>query len=98
MDRDHEFPIPLPGEGAYVVKPLEGVRLDESDGTTVGHWPAFGLEAEGPSEAEVYDDLVGELQQRTGGGPGSPEFETFAAYVREHGTRLSDEEVAALEL
>lgn len=98
MDRDHEFTIPLPGEGAYVVKLLEGIQLDESDGTTVGHWPAFDLEAEGPSEAEVYEDLLGELQQGTRGGPGTSEFETFAAYVREHGTRLSDEETAAREL
>jgi thioredoxin len=41
--------------------------------------------------------LLGSLQQRIGG-PGSPEFESFAAYVREHGTRLTDEEAANREL
>jgi hypothetical protein len=41
--------------------------------------------------------LLGDLRQRIGG-PGSSEFEPFAAYVREHGTLLSDEEAANREL
>jgi thioredoxin len=98
MDRGHDFTITLPDDGVYVVKLLEGVHVEQSDGTTIGRWAAFDLEAEGDSEAEVYVDLLGELRQRIAGGPGSPEFEPFAVYVREHGTRLSDEESAAREL
>jgi hypothetical protein len=62
-----------------------------------GHWPAFDLKAKGDSEAEVYEVLLGGLQQHIGR-PGSPEFERFAVYVREQGTRLSDEEATAHEL
>jgi thioredoxin len=98
MDRDHEFTINPGGEDTYAVKLLAGVQIKQSDGKAVGHWPAFGLEATGDSEAAVYQELLGALQQQIGGGPGSPEYEPFAAYVREHGTRLSDEEVAAREL
>ena len=98
MERDHEFTIDLPGEGTYVVKLLEGVQVEQRHGTTIGRWPAFDLEANGDSEAEVYQELVGALRQQTGGDPSSPEFAPFATYVREHGTRLSDEEAAAREL
>ena len=98
MERDHEFTINLGGEAIYVVNLLEGVQIEQSDGKTVGHWPAFDLEATGDSEDQVYQELLGGLQQQVGGGPGSSEYEPFEAYVREHGTRLSDEEVAAREL
>jgi thioredoxin len=98
MERGHEFTIDLSGDGTYVVKLLEGVQIEQSDGASTGHWPAFGLKAKGDSEAQVYQELLGDLQQRIGSGPGSPEYEPFAAYVREHGTRLSDEEAAAREL
>jgi thioredoxin len=98
MERGHEFAINLSGEGTYVVKLLEGVQIEQRNGTTIGRWPAFDLEAKGDNEDEVYQELVGRLRQRTGGDPDSPEFESFAAYVREHGTRLSDEEAAAREL
>ncbi|MDT5192963.1 MAG: thioredoxin 2 [Mycobacterium sp.] len=98
MERSHEFTISLPGEGTYVIKLLEGVQLEQRDGATIGRWPAFDLDAKGDSESEVYQELLGGLQKRIGGGPGSPEFEPFAAYVLEHGTRLSDEEAAAREL
>jgi thioredoxin len=98
MERSHEFTISLPGEGTYVIKLLEGVQLEQRDGATIGRWPAFDLDAKGDSESEVYQELLGVLQKRIGGGPGSPEFEPFAAYVLERGTRLSDEEAAAREL
>ena len=65
---------------------------------TVGRWPAFDLEATGGSEADVYQELLGDLQLGIIGGPGSPAYEQFAAYVREYGARLSDEEVSAREL
>jgi len=97
MERGHEFTINLPGEGTYVINLLEGVQIDQRGGTTIGRWPVFDLEAKGDSEAEVYQELLGGLRQQIGGA-GSPDFEPFAAYVREHGTRLSDEEVAAREL
>jgi thioredoxin len=97
MERDHEFTINLSGAGTYVIKLLEGVQIEQADGTTIGRWPAFDLEAKGDSEAEVNQQLLGSLQQQIGK-PGSPEFEPFAAYVREHGTVLSDEEAATREL
>ncbi len=76
----------------------EGVGVEQKDGTTIGRWPAFDLEATGDSGARVYQELVGRLQERTSSEPGSPAFEAFVAYVRDHGTRLSDEEAAAREL
>ena len=97
MERGHEFTVNLPGEGTYVINLLEGVQIEQRGGTTIGRWPVFDLEAKGDSEAEVYQELLGGLRQQIGGA-GSPEFEPFAAYVREHGTRLSDEEAAAREL
>jgi thioredoxin len=97
MDRGDEFTIKLAGEGTYVIRLLEGVQIEDSDGTTVGRWPPSDLEAKGDSEAEVYEQLLGGLRRRTGA-PGSPEFEPFAAYVRQHGTRLSDHEALAREL
>ena len=97
MERGHEFTINLPGEGTYVINLLEGVQIEQRGGTTIGRWPVFDLEAKGDSEAEVYQELLGGLRQQIGGA-GSPDFEPFAAYVREHGTRLSDEEAAAREL
>jgi thioredoxin len=98
MERDHEFTIPLPGDGTYVIQLLADVQIEQSDGTTVGRWPAFDLEATGPSEAEVYQELLGGLQQQIGGDPGAAALKPFEAYVRAHGTRLSEEEVAAREL
>ncbi|HET6735047.1 hypothetical protein, partial [Mycobacterium sp.] len=98
MERGHEFTVKLDGDGTYVVKLLEGVQIEQSDGVTIGRWPAFDLEADGDSEAEVCQELIGRLRERTGGDPGSPEFATFATYVRKHGIRLSEEEIAAREL
>jgi thioredoxin len=98
MERDHEFTVTLPGDGSYAVKLLDGVHVERADGTTIGHWPAFDLDAAGDNEAEVYHELLSDLQQQIGDGSGSPEFQSFAAYVREHGARLSDEEIAAQEL
>jgi hypothetical protein len=98
MERDHEFTVPLPGEGAYVIKLLENVQIERRDGAVVGRWPAFNLDAKGANEDEVYQQLLGGLQEQLGAGPGSPEFEPFVAYVREHGTRLSDQDAAAQEL
>ncbi|MEV6277984.1 thioredoxin domain-containing protein [Nocardia sp. NPDC051832] len=98
MERDHEFTVTLPEAGTYLVKLLETVQLEEADGQTIGHWPAFQLDAKNDSAAQVYDELLGGLQQLIGAGPGSPEFEPFAAYVREHGTRLSDAEATAREV
>jgi thioredoxin len=97
MERGHEFGVNVPDDGTYLVKLLEGVRIEQSGGTTIGRWPAFGLEATGDSEAEIYQELMGALVKQIGH-PGSPEYEQFSAYVREHGTRLSDEEAAAREL
>jgi thioredoxin len=98
MESDHEFAVQLTGEGTFVIKLLESVQTERRGDAVVGRWPAFNLEAEGDTEAEVYQELLGGLQKQIGAGPGSPEFEPFAAYVREHGTRLSDEEAAAREL
>jgi thioredoxin len=98
MERSHEFTITVPGEGTYVIKLLEGVEIEQQDGAMIGRWPAFDLDAESDSEAEVYQELLGGLQKQISGGPGSPAYGPFAAYVLEHGRRLSDEEVAAQEL
>jgi thioredoxin len=98
MDSDHEFTVQLTGEGTFVIKLLEAVQIERRGDAVVGRWSAFDLEAKGDTEAEVYQELLGGLQKQIGPGPGSPEFEPFAAYVREHGTRLSDEEAAAREL
>ncbi|MFC6013018.1 thioredoxin family protein [Nocardia lasii] len=98
MERGHEFTVVLPGHGTYRVKLLEGVEIDDQAGETVGHWSAFDLHARGDSAGTVYQELLGGLQQRIAAGPGTPEFDAFAAYVRERGSRLSDEEVAAREL
>jgi thioredoxin len=97
MERGHEFSVDLPGEGIYVIKLLEGVQIEKTDDVTIGRCPAFDLEANGASEDAVYDQLLGSLRQKTGE-PGSVEFGPFAAYLREHGTRLSADEVAAREL
>jgi hypothetical protein len=98
VERDYEFTVPLAGEDTYVVKLLEGVQIERQDDAVVGRWPDFNLDAKGDSEAEVYQELLSGLRQKIGTGPGSPEFEPFAAYVRERGTRLSNEEAAAREL
>jgi thioredoxin len=74
------------------------VQIEQRDGSPVGHWPAFGLEATGDSEADIYQKLLGALQEQIGGGPGSPGYGPFEAYVRTHGTRLSTDDVAAREL
>lgn len=79
MDRDHEFTIPLPGDGIYVIQLLAGVQIEHSDGATVGRWPAFDLEVRGDSEADVYQKLLGGLQQQIGGDPGSAAFKPFEA-------------------
>jgi hypothetical protein len=94
MERGHEFTVDLPGEGTYIIKLLEGVQIEKSDAAVIGRWPAFDLEATGDSEDDVFEKLMGCLQEKTGE-PGSSEFEPFAAYVREHGTRLSEEAAAA---
>ncbi|MFE1596856.1 thioredoxin family protein [Nocardia sp. NPDC058705] len=98
MERGYEFAVVLPGHGTYRVTLLEGVEIDDQAGETVGRWSAFDLHARGDSEGAVYQELLGGLQQRIAAGPGSPEFEAFAVYVRERGSRLSDEEIAAREL
>ena len=94
MERGYEFTVDLPGDATYIVRLLEGVQIENRGDTAIGRWPAFDLEAEGDTEDEVYDKLVGSLAQKTGAA-GSPEFEPFAAYVREHGTRLSETAAAA---
>ncbi|HZN79114.1 MAG TPA: hypothetical protein VFC01_05400 [Mycobacterium sp.] len=98
MERDHEFTVNLTDEDTYTVELLEAVQIERRDDATIGRWPPFNLNAKGDTEDEVYQELLGGLQQQIASGPGSPEFEPFAAYVREHGTRLSDEEAAAREL
>jgi thioredoxin len=98
MESNHEFTVQLVGEGAYVIKLLEGVHIEQQDGAVVGQWPAFHLDAKGATEDEVYQQLLGGLQEQLGAGAGSPEFEPFAAYVREHGTRMSADVEAAREL
>ena len=98
MERDHEFTVHLTGEGTYAVKLLEAVQIERQDDALVGRCPAFNLDAEGDNEAEVYQELLGGLQRQIGAGPGAPEFEPFAEYVRAHGTRLSDDEIVAREL
>ena len=70
MERGHEFSVDLPGEGTYVIKLLEGVQIEKTDGATIGRWPAFDLEANGDSEDEVYAQLLGSLRHKTGE-PGS---------------------------
>jgi thioredoxin len=98
MESDHEFTVQLTGDGTYAVKLLEGVQIQRQDGVVIGHWPAFNLDAKGANEDEVYQQLLGGLQEQIAAAPGPPPFAPFAAYVREHGARLSDEEVAAREL
>jgi thioredoxin len=98
MERSHEFTITVPGEGIHVVKLLEGIDLALQDGAMIGRWPAFDLEANGDTEAEVYQELLRCLQELISGGPDSPPYGPFEAYVLEHGRRLSDDEVAAQEL
>lgn len=44
MERHHEFTISVPGDGTYAIELLEGVELEQRDGTTIGRWPAFGPE------------------------------------------------------
>ena len=61
MERGHEFGVNVPDDGTYLVKLLEGVRIEQSGGTTIGRWPAFGLEATGDTEAEIYQELLGAL-------------------------------------
>jgi thioredoxin len=97
MERDHEFTINLPGDATYVIKLFDGVHVEESDGTMIGRWPAFDLTATGEREQEVYEKLLQALEQQVGD-PATAEFEPLAAYVRDRGTRLSDEEVAAREV
>ena len=97
MERGHEFTVNLPGEGTFVIKLLESVQIEQSDDTVAGRWAAFDLDATAGTETEVYQELLGALQQRIGEA-GSPGFEPFAAYVRENGKRLSDEETEAREL
>ena len=94
MERGHEFTADLPGDATYIIRLLEGVQIENRGGTAIGRWPAFDLEAEGNTEDEVYDTSVGSLAQKTGAA-GSPQFEPFATYVREHGTRLSETAAAA---
>jgi thioredoxin len=98
MDRDHEFTIALPDGGVYVIKLLAGVQIEQRDSTTVGHWPAFDLEATADTEAEVCQQLLGDLRQSYGGDPSAAEFRRVADYVRAHGIRLTEHEVAAREL
>ncbi|MBE1548527.1 thioredoxin [Mycobacterium sp. OAS707] len=98
MESNHEFTVQLTGDGSYVIKLLEGVQIERRDGVVVGHWPAFSLDAKGANEDEIYQQLLGGLREQLGAGPGSSEFEPFAAYVREHGRRLSEDEAAAREL
>jgi thioredoxin len=97
MKRDHEFTMNVPDEGTYAFTLFDGVDIETSDGITIGRWPAFGLTATGDSEEDVYQKLLTALQEQSGQ-PGSAEFEPLAAHVREHGRRLSDEEIAAREL
>ena len=35
-----QFTINLPGDGTYAFKLFDGVDIEESDGTTIGRWPA----------------------------------------------------------
>lgn len=51
MERSHEFTINVPGEGTHVIKLLEGVEIEQQDGTMIGRWPAFDLDAESDGEA-----------------------------------------------
>jgi hypothetical protein len=73
-------------------------RSHEFTVTVPGEGTHVDLDAKGDGEAEVYRELLGAVRERIGGGPDSPEYGPFAAYILERGTRLSDEEVAAREL
>jgi hypothetical protein len=48
MDRGHEFIVDLPGEGTYIVKLLEGVRIEQSGGSAVSPQHT-GFPGQGPS-------------------------------------------------
>ena len=97
MERDHEFIVRLP-DATYAIKLFEGVHLDKSnEPNLIGRWPAFDLQATGDAADDVYQKLLLALQKQVGE-PGTAEFEPFAAYVRDRGTPLSDEDVAAREL
>jgi thioredoxin len=98
MDRDHEFTIALPDDGVYSIRLFEGVQIESLSGASLGRWPALDLEATAETEAEVYQQLLSDLRQRFGADPDAPEFQPLAAYVRAHGTRLTQDEVDAREL
>ncbi|HVE92982.1 MAG TPA: hypothetical protein VNE62_11895, partial [Actinomycetota bacterium] len=97
MDRNHEFTVGLPDGGQYEVALLSEVETVSQNGSTVLRLPWIGVDAKGDSEEEVLPQLLGGLQEKIGAGPGSPDFERFAEYVRSKGRRLSDEEVAGRE-
>jgi hypothetical protein len=49
MDRGHEFIVDLPGEGTYIVKLLEGVRIEQSGGSAVyRNTPDFRVRDQAP--------------------------------------------------
>ncbi|MBB3603779.1 thioredoxin [Mycolicibacterium sp. BK556] len=98
MDRDYEFVIALADDAVYAIRLLEGVEIEQSDGTTIGRWPAFDLEATADTEAEVYQQLLSDLRERSGTDHDAPQYQPLAAYVREHGTRLTQDDIAAREL
>ena len=95
MERGHEFTVALPGEGTFSSNCSRACTSSGGGGTT-GPWPAFDL-GRRPTRGRGLPGAAGRPAQRIGD-PGSTEFQPFAAYVREHGTRLSDEEAAAREL
>src|SRR4051794_9945518 len=68
MESDHEFTVQLAGEGIYAIKLLESVQIERRDDVIIGRWPAFNLQAKGANEADVYQGLLGGLQQQMGAG------------------------------
>lgn len=97
MRRDQEFTFPL-DDGTYVVKLFDGVVTERSGDTTTGRWPAFDLSAEGDSDEDVFDALLSALRERIGVDQAAPAYRPLLDYVRDHGTRLTAEEVAEREV
>ncbi len=96
MERDHVFTFDVAGDGVYDVTLFEAVDVEEHGGTVTGHWPEFDIQVAGGSAAEVYDAVMAELRRQVGDA-GPTAYAPLMEYVRRHGVRVPETEVAARE-